>query len=97
MVLSRKQVPVRKDVAVPHVLYGLFTFQLLLPMFIDISYSCLLVVIADHCAVLQPQSGLGLEFGLEWLEWLERPEPPEPLEQLEWPEPPERLEWLVAG
>ena len=83
MVLSWKQVPVRKDVAVPYVLYSLLTFQLLLPMFIDIPYFCLLVVIADHCATLQPQLGLGLELGLEWLEWLER------LEPLEW------LEWLV--
>ena len=94
VVLSRKQVPVRKDVAVPHVLYGLLAFQLLLPMFVDIPYFCLLVVIADHCAILQPQPGLGLEFGLEWLEWLEQPEPLEPLEQLEWPEPLEQLEWL---
>ena len=36
VVPSQKQVPVRKDVAVPHVFYGLLTFQLLLPMFIDI-------------------------------------------------------------
>ena len=63
VVPSQEQVPVRKDVAVPHVLYSLLAFQLLLPMFIDISYSCLLVVIADHCAVLQPQSGLGVELG----------------------------------
>ena len=83
VVPSWKQVPVRKDVAVPHVLYGLLTFQLLLPMFVDIPYSCLLVVIANHCAILQPQSGLRLELELEWLEWLE---------QLEWLGP---LEWLV--
>ena len=94
VVPSRKQVPVRKDVAVPHVLSGLLTFQLLLSMFVDIPYFCLLVVIANHCAVLQPQPGLGPEFGLEWLEWLEWPELPEPLEQLEWLEPPEWLEWL---
>ena len=80
VVPSWEQVLVRKDVAVPHVLYGLLAFQLLLPMFIDIHYSCLLVVIADHCAVLQPQPGLGLELGLEWLE------------RLKWPGP---LEWLV--
>ena len=86
VVLSQEQVPVQKDVAVPHVLYGLLTFQLLLPMFVDIPYSCLLVVIADHCAILQPQPGLGLELGLECLEWLEQ------LEQLEWLGP---LEWLV--
>ena len=86
VVLSREQVPVQKDVAVPHVLYGLLTFQLLLPMVVDIPYSCLLVVIADHCAILQPQPGLGLELGLECLEWLEQ------LEQLEWLG---LLEWLV--
>ena len=83
VVLSRKQILVWKDVAVPHVLYGLLAFQLLLSMFVDISYFCLLVVIADHCAVLQPQPRLGLELGLEWLEWLE---------QLEWLGP---LKWLV--
>ena len=90
VVPSQEQVLVRKDVAVPHVLYGLLTFQLLLPMFVDIPYSCLLVVIADHCAVLQPQPGLGLELGLECLERLEQLEP---LEQLEWPKQPQQLEW----
>ena len=77
VVPSREQVPVRKDVAMPHVLYGLLAFQLLLPMFVDIPYSCLLVVIANRCAILQPQPGLVLELGLECLEWLELPEPPE--------------------
>ena len=80
MVPSQKQVLVQKDAAVPHVLYSLLAFQLLLPMFVDIPYSCLLAVVADHCTVLQPQPRLGLELGLEWLEWLELPEP---LEQLE--------------
>ena len=69
VVLSWKQIPVQKDVAVPHVLYGLLAFQILLPMFIDIPYSCLLVVVADHCAILQPQWNWGWNGWNGWSGW----------------------------
>ena len=64
VVPSQKVVPVPEHEAMVHVLYGLLTFPLLLPMYIDTPYFCLLVVIVNHCAALQLQ--LGLELELDW-------------------------------
>ena len=77
VVPSQKVVLVPEHEAVVHVLYGLLAFLLLLPMYIDTLYFCLLVVVVDHCAALQLQLRLELELDRELEPGVEQPEQPE--------------------